>query len=140
MMKSVEPTWSATQDGLVGDLGVHDDDAVGVLGPEGGDVLGPEPLVDRAVAPPQQERRLLAVGLGEAAEVAAGVPQPHLVEAVAHGDAGVAAEVLVGEEDHLVAAAGRADRGLAAAERPLEHGAGVGRGADGAAVARRRTP
>ena len=125
---------------LVGDLGVHDDDAVGVLGAEGGDVLRAEALVDRAVAPPQEERRLLAVGLGEAAEVAARVPQPHLVEAVAHGDAGVAAEVLVGEEDDLVAAAGCADRRLPAAQRPLEHGPGVGRRAHGAAVARRRRP
>ena len=55
MMKSVEPTWSASVDHLVGALGVDDDDAVGVLGPEGGDVLGPEALVDRAVALPQQE-------------------------------------------------------------------------------------
>ena len=45
---------------LVGALGVHDDDAVGVLGPEGGDVLGAEALVHRAVALPQQERGLLA--------------------------------------------------------------------------------
>ena len=60
MMKSVEPTWSATLAHLVGALGVHDHDAVGVLGPERLDVLGLEALVHRAVALPEQERRLLA--------------------------------------------------------------------------------
>ena len=55
-----------------GALGVHDHDAVGVLGPEGGDVLGPEPLVDRAVALPQQEGGVLDVALGEAAELERG--------------------------------------------------------------------
>ena len=82
-----------------------------MLGPERLDVLGPEPLVDRAVAPPQQERRLLALPLGEAAEVAPRIPDPHVVEPVAHGDARVAAEVLVGEEQHLVALAGAAAPG-----------------------------
>ena len=47
---------------LVRALGVGDDDAVRVLGAERLDVLGPEALVHRAVALPQQERRLLAVG------------------------------------------------------------------------------
>ena len=59
MMKSVEPTWSASVAHLVRALGVGDDDAVGVLGPEGLDVLGAEALVHRAVALPQQERGLL---------------------------------------------------------------------------------
>jgi ABC-type sugar transport system ATPase subunit len=59
---------------LVGALGVRDDDAVGVLGAERLDVLGPEPLVDRAVALPQQEGGVLAVGLGESAELEARVP------------------------------------------------------------------
>jgi hypothetical protein len=113
------------QHGLVGALGVHDHDAVGVLGPEGGHVVGREPLVDRAVAPPQQEAGVLAVGLAEAAPLEPRVPHPHLVEAVAHGDAGVAAQVLVGEEQHLVALL----------EGPLQDGAGVGRGAHGPAVA-----
>ena len=102
MMKSVEPTWSASSHTSWRALGVDDDDAVGVLGPEGGDVLGPEALVDRAVALPQQEGGLLAVGLGQAAELEAGVPHPHVVVRVAHGQAGVAAEVLVGEEQHLL--------------------------------------
>ena len=65
-------------DHLVAALGVDDDDAVGVLGPEGGDVLGPEALVHRAVALPQQEAGFLDRPLVEAAEVAAGVPDRHV--------------------------------------------------------------
>ena len=42
-------------DHLVGALGMDDDDPVGVLGPEGVDVGRAEPLVDRAVALPQQQ-------------------------------------------------------------------------------------
>ena len=91
--------------GVVAALGVRDDDAVGVLGSEGLDVLGQEPLVHRAVALPEQQGGLLALRLGEAAALEARVPHPHVVEAVAHGQAGVATEVLVGEEQHLVAAA-----------------------------------
>ena len=103
---------------------MHDHGAVGVLGAERGDVLGGEALVHRAPAPPQQERGVLDVALLEAAELLARVPDPHVGLAVAHGEAGVAAEVLVGEEQHLVAPG----------EGPLEDGPGVGRRADRAAV------
>ncbi len=107
MMASVEPTWSASSHDLVRALGVHDHDAVGVLGPEGGDVLGPEPLVHRAVALPQEERRLLDVAprRGRRARGAGSTPAC-ASSGVAHGHAGVAAEVLVGEEEHLVTDAG----------------------------------
>ena len=64
-------------------------------------MLGPEALVHRAVALPEQERGVLEVGVVEAAQVAPWVPHPHVVERVAQGQAGVAAEVLVGEEQHL---------------------------------------
>ncbi len=104
MMKSVEPTWSASSTDLVAALRVGDDDAVGVLGPEGVDVLRPEALVHRAMPLPQQEGGLLALRLGEAAQLAARIPDPHVVVGVAHRQAGVAAEVLVGEEQHLAAA------------------------------------
>jgi hypothetical protein len=106
---------------------VDDHDAVGVLGPERLDLGRPEALVDRAVAPPQQERGRLGLGLAQAAEVVAGIPDGHLRQLVAHRHAGVAPEVLIGEEQDLV--------GMTVAERPLQHGPGVGRGAHGAAVA-----
>ena len=117
----------------MGALGVHDDDAVGMLGAERGDVFGLEPLVDRAVALPQQERRLLDVGLGEVAGLAPGIPEPHVLRVVAEVERGVAAEVLVGEEQHL-ATAGALALPLTELERPLEDGPGVGRRAHGAAV------
>ena len=75
MMKSVEPTWSASSDDLVGALGMHDDDAVRMLGPESLDVRGSEPLVDRAVPLPEQERGLLDVDVVEPAQLVARVPR-----------------------------------------------------------------
>lgn len=45
---------------------MDDHDAVGVLGPEGLDVGRPEPLVDGAVALPQQQGGALQGGLVEA--------------------------------------------------------------------------
>ena len=100
----------------------------GWLGPEGGDVLGPEALVDRAVALPEQEAGLLDVPLVEAAQALAGVPDRHVGRRVAELVAGVAAQVLVGEEQHL-------GRRAALAERPGQDGPGVGRGAHRPAVA-----
>ena len=90
-------------DHLVGALGVDRTMPVGVLGPERRDVLGPEALVHRAVALPQQQGRRLHLGVLEAAQVEAGVPHRHVGGAVAELVAGVAAEVLVGEEEDLVA-------------------------------------
>ena len=92
-------------DHLVGALGMDHDDAVGVLGPEGLDVLGTEALVHRAVAFPQQQGRLLHLAVGEAAEGLAWVPDSHVVGAEAELVAGVAAEVLVREEEDTIAAA-----------------------------------
>ena len=66
-------------------------------------MLRPEALVHRAVPLPEEEGGLLAVGLVEPAELLAGVPHPHVLVAVAHGQPGVAAEVLVREEEDLVA-------------------------------------
>ena len=78
-MRSVEPTRSASSHDLVRALGVHDDLDAGVLGAERLDVLGPEALVHRAVALPEQERRVLDVALLEPAELEARVPHPHVV-------------------------------------------------------------
>ena len=75
MMKSVEPTWSASSHTSWRALRVHDDDAVGVLGAEGGDVLRPEALVDRAVALPEQEGGVLEVGLASGHPCPGGGPR-----------------------------------------------------------------
>ena len=91
-------------DDVVRALRVHDHLDAGVLGPGGLDVLGTEALVHRAVALPEQQRRVLDVAVLEAAALGARVPDPHVVGAEAHVEAGVAPEVLVGEEEHLVAA------------------------------------
>ncbi len=66
------------------------------------DVGGPEPLMDRAVALPQQQGGLLHVGLLQTPAVQPGVPHAHVVIGVAELEAGVAAQVLVGEEQDLV--------------------------------------
>jgi hypothetical protein len=80
-------------------------------------VLGGEALVHRAVALPEQEAACGShVVRAEPAEVEAWVPHPHVRLVVAHLEAGVAAQMLVGEEQHLIAAF----------ERPVQHGAGVG--------------
>ena len=88
---------------VVAALGVRDHDPVRVLGPERLDVLGRKrwwteqwPFHSRNVAS-------LHSASVEAAQVEPGVPHPHVVEVVAHREAGVAAEVLVGEEQDLVA-------------------------------------
>ena len=104
MMKSVEPTWSASSHTSWAHSGWATTMPSGCSARNAVDVLGPEALVHRAVALPQQEGGVLDVGLGEAAELEARVPHPHVVVGEAHGQAGVAAEVLVGEEQHLVAA------------------------------------
>ena len=60
----------------------------------------------------------------EAAEDLVRIPHDHLVERDAHLVGGVAPEMLIGEEEDL----------LAALERPLQRRRGVRRGADGAAA------
>src|SRR5262245_65666087 len=81
-----------------------------MLGAERLHVLGPEPLVNGAVPLPEEERGVLHVALLQAAEVATGVPDTHVGLAEAHVVSGVPPEVLVREEEDLVAAV----------ERPLE--------------------
>ena len=107
--------------------------------PERGDVLGPESLVHRAVALPQQEAGGLDLGVARARpDRRRGFHTRHLLGPVAELVAGVAAQVLVGEEQHLVAPRPGAPcplPGPSGAERPLEHGTGVGGGAHRPAVA-----
>ena len=120
-------------DHVVRALGVHDHLAVRVVGAELRDVLGAEALVHRAVALPQQERRLLDVALLEPAELEVRVPHPHRRLVVAHVVGGVAPEVLVGEEQHLDLP-GLPGPGRTLGERPLEDRPCVRRGAHRAAV------
>ena len=111
-------------------LGVHDHHAVGVLGAEAATCSGRKrwcteqwPFHSRKVA-------LLDLAVLEAAELLVRVPHLHRVGGVAHVDRGVAPEVLVGEEQHLVALG----------QRPLEDGAGVGRRCTPRRRARPRRP
>ena len=95
------------------------------------DVLG-EAAVDRAVALPEDHPRLPELLGGQAAAGLQRVPHDALVEADAHlEDRGVAAEVLVGQEEDLGALV---EVGLLR-ERPVQRDVGVGRGADDPAVA-----
>ena len=119
-------------DDIVGALGVHDHDPVGVLGAERLEVGGPEPLMDRAMSLPQQERGRLDPHVVETPELEAGVPHRHVRGGVAEVERGVAPEVLVGEEQDLVAACRAPVLGI---ERPRQHRSRIRRGAHRPAVA-----
>jgi len=110
---------------LVCALRVDHHDAVGVLSTEGLDVFRPEALVHRTVALPEEERGLLRLALGEAAQRLARVPDAHVVGAVPQLVAGVPPEVLVREEEDA----------FSPLERPAEDGLGVGGSADRPALA-----
>jgi hypothetical protein len=69
----------------------------------GSDVLRPDALVDSAVAAPQQEGRVEHDLFVKPAEIPVRVPFGRVNVAVTHGESGIAAEVLVGEEQGLVA-------------------------------------
>src|ERR1022692_4274608 len=101
---------------------MDDDDAVGMALAEGFDVSGPEALVDRAVPLPEQEGGGLDVHLLQTAGALPGIPDLHVGCGVTELVAGVASEMLVREKEHL------GPRPVA--ERPGEHGPGVGRRAD----------
>ena len=81
-------------------------------------------VVDRAVPLPQDHLRALHLLGIEAAEDLVRIPHDHLVERDAHLVGGVAPEMLIGQEQNL----------LAALERPLQRGRRVRRRADGAAA------
>ena len=102
-----------------------DDDAdAGMLRAHVLDLPHGEARVHRAVPLPQDDARALdRVGL-EAAPDLVRIPHDHLVERHAHLVGGVAAEMLIGQEQNL----------LAALPRPLQRRRRVRRGADDAAV------
>ena len=94
--------------------------------------VGGEPAVHRAVPAPQDHPRVAQLVDRQAAVGLPGIPHDAVVERETHLEhGGVAAEVLVGEEEHLAAALD----GLLLRERPLERDVGIGRRAHDAAVA-----
>src|SRR5439155_19974073 len=86
-------------------LGVDEDVDVGVPGARVGDLSRVETGVDRAVALPQDDLAAAELGLAEAAVRPLGIPDDTGVEVDAHLDGGVAAEVLVWEEEDAPAVA-----------------------------------
>ena len=98
-----------------GALGVDDDLDLRITGAGGGDLLYGEAFVDRAEAVPEDDFGRDEVRGGAAAEGLLGVPEGHLGEGDAHFAGGVAAEMLVREEEDA----------LAAGEGPIEDGGGV---------------
>ena len=95
-----------------------------MLVPEAQDMAGLEHLVHRAVALPQQDAGAADLFCAEPAVFQIRIPHRHVVEGNAHLVPAPAAEVLVGEEQHL----------LALRERPLENFWRVARGTHDAAV------
>ncbi len=92
-------------------LGMDDDADAGMLLAQRLDLLHREARVDRAVPLPQEQLRALRLLRREtAAESRAGSHTCHLIERHAHLVGGVAAQVLIGQEQHP----------LAALPRPLE--------------------
>ena len=124
-MKSVEPAASAASTTGIGHSGCTITCTPGCVGARLRDLVDREAPVHRAEAVPEDDAGVAQLVGGAAAERLARVPHRHLLERHAHGLRGVAAEVLVGEEEHA----------LPALERPLEHRLRVRRGADDAAVA-----
>ena len=87
---------------LVAALGVHEDVDAGHAAAHVGDVLGGEPAVHRAVPAPEDHLRVAQLLGGQAAVGLVRVEDHAVVEREAeleHG--GVAAQVLVGQEQHL---------------------------------------
>ena len=107
-----------------GHFGMHDHLDARVFGADLRDLLRGEAHVHRAVAFPQDQLRALELVAREPAERRVGIPHHHLVECHAHLEGGVAAEVLVGQEEDL----------FLLLPPPLQRGGGVRRSADGAAV------
>ena len=105
-------------------LGMHDDADAGMLPADGFDLLGGEPLVDRAVAFPQDHLRALHLVGIESAEDLVRIPHDHLVERDAHLVRRVAPKMLIGQEQNL----------LAVREAPLQRRHRVRRRADRAAA------
>jgi len=87
-------------------------------------VFDGEEQVDAAVALPEVELRVADLLIGQSAVVGVGVVEDHRIERMAEGVGGVAAQVLVGHEEDLIALG----------QGPFEHLSCVGTGAAGAVV------
>ena len=116
-------------DDLLGAFLVDDDSDAGIFLAGALDLVDSEADVNGAVSLPKQDLALFDSFFGEAAVDLARAPDSGLGPGVdAEALAGVATEVLVGEEEDLVALL----------EGPLKDGGGVGGGADGARRSCRR--
>ena len=103
---------------------MHNDANTRVLQPDRGDLLRREASMNRAVAFPQNHLRASDLSGIETTEDLVRVPHHHLVEADAHLVGGVAAKMLVRQEQDL----------LAPREGPFQRGHRVGGRADGSAA------
>ena len=112
-------------EGFHGTFGVDQDVDVGVAVAGRLDLGRGEAGVDGAMALPEDHPGVAQLFLGVAAQALEGIPDDHFVQGNTELEGGVAAQVLVGEEEDA----------LGPLEGPLEDGGGVGGGADGAVVA-----
>src|SRR5882762_5484435 len=103
---------------------MRDDANSGMLSAHALDLLGGKALVHGAIALPEDDARLADRFRGVSAKFLVGIPDDHFFERDAHAIAGVAAEVLVGEEENF----------LTRLEGPCHDPGGVGAGADRAAL------
>ena len=104
-------------DYLTGTFGMHNHADIPVRLSDCGNVLCAEELVNVAVAFPQDKRRPLDIGSGQAAVGQVGVVNTTPIGAIAHGDRGIPAEVLVGYAEYLSRSGAALGDG---AQRPFE--------------------
>src|SRR5260370_5534307 len=101
-------------------FGMNDDANAGMLVADALDLLRGEALVHRTVAFPEDDSRVANLSGRVSAKFLVGIQNDHLFERDAHAIGGVAAEMLIGEEENF----------SAALEGPLHDRSGVGTGAN----------
>ena len=112
MRRSVEPMASAFWQTSQRHFGVHDDLDAGVFRAHRIDMLGQKALMDRAMALPQDDFRSPQPVRCDATVNLIRVEDDHLIHRDAHGKGGVAAEVLIGQEEDLFGTGRRPTRRL----------------------------
>src|SRR5713101_2521043 len=105
-------------------FGMRDDANAGMLAADARDLLRREALVNGAIALPEDDARVANRFRRVSAIFLVRIPDDHLLEWDAHAKTGVAAEVLIGEEEDF----------FAALKSPVHHGGSVGARADRAAM------